>query len=468
MRRLAIGCAALVAAASCVDKNKGQQEKHIDPSYIAANLLTSPPASLANPVDADLDGKIVYLGNDYDGTTLVPGQKVVIKHYWKVVAAPGSEWRVFSHLRGEGPHPDFLNVDSTDMRTGHPPADWKPGEIIQDEQSFTVRPDWHSPTAVLIVGLYPKGKHEVTDRMKVTKGPSLDQAVVAARFKVDLAKGPPPTGTITMRRANGSIAIDGKDGDPGWRGAVASGEFPTAEGSPDPSGKTVARMTWDDQALYLFISSDDTDVASQYKHADDPLWKEDTVEVFIDADGNRRGYVELQVNPNNAHFDTWWPGTRADPDDKTWNAPMQSAVTVKGTLDNRDDTDQGWDAEIAIPWAAVKGKADAMAVRLPPQPGDTWRLNVVRVDKGKDPNIAAASWNQITYADFHALDRMLTVTFADEIGATTPPNIAPATIPVDGGAPAAPVDGGAPAHAPELAPHRNVHPVPSKLGPPTP
>ncbi|MCE9578299.1 MAG: carbohydrate-binding family 9-like protein, partial [Deltaproteobacteria bacterium] len=181
----------------------------------------------------------------------------------------------------------------------------------------------------------------------------------------------------------------------------------------------------------------DNDVASQYANQDDPLWKEDTFEVFIDADGNRRGYVELQVNPRNAHFDTWWPTNRGNPDDKSYTAGIVSAVNVRGSLDDRDDDDQGWDAEIAIPWAAVKGKDDAMKVTLPPVPGSTWRMNVVRVDKGKAEAIAAASWSKITYSDFHALDRMLTVVFADAQGSTTPPPapVAPVGVPGDGGVP---------------------------------
>jgi hypothetical protein len=441
--RMAVAVA-LALTAACVDKHPGGQGKQIDPAYVAANLLTAPPEALTNPVHAELGQAAIYLGNVVEGGALVPGQKVTIKHYWQVVTPPGSEWRVFSHLRGEGPNGDFQNVDATDMRTGHPVGDWKAGEIIQDVQEFALKPDWKSPTALLIVGMYPKGKHAISDRMPIKGGQTLDGALIAVRFKVDTSKGPPPAGTVIVKRAGGAITIDGKGDDPGWRAAVASGEFPVAEGSPDPSGKTVGRMTWDDQFLYLFLSADDTDVASQYANQDDPLWKEDTFEVFIDADGNRRGYVELQVNPKNAHFDTWWPINRGNPDDKSYTANLQSAVTVRGTLDDRDDEDQGWDAEIAIPWAAVKGKDDAMKVTLPPTPGTTWRMNVVRVDKGKAEAIAAASWSRITYSDFHALDRMLTVVFADATGGTTPPAAPIATdggVPGDGGAP---TDGGAP------------------------
>ena len=63
-------------------------------------------------------------------------------------------------------------------------------------------------------------------------------------------------------------------------------------------------MTWDEQNLYVFVQADDPDVSSKYTKNDDEIWKNDVIEIFIDADSNRHGYVELQVNPNNATFDT--------------------------------------------------------------------------------------------------------------------------------------------------------------------
>jgi len=63
--------------------------------------------------------------------------------------------------------------------------------------------------------------------------------------------------------------------------------------------------------------------------------------MFVDADGNRRGYVELQVNPNNATFDSWFATTRAQPGDPSWDSGMETAVKVRGTTEP-GDTDQGW------------------------------------------------------------------------------------------------------------------------------
>jgi hypothetical protein len=99
---------------------------------------------------------------------------------------------------------------------------------------------------------------------------------------------------------------------------------------------------------------------------------------------------------------------------------MQTAVKLRGTT-APGDTDQGWDAEIAIPWQAVRGRDAAMAVRLPPEVGDRWRMNVVRVDvRTGEKSPQASSWNRISSADFHALDRMLTVVFADAAGSIVP------------------------------------------------
>jgi len=338
------------------------------------------------------------------------------------------------------------------MEIAHGPATWKAGELIEDIQDITLRPDWHSATATLYVGLIAIGAHGLGDRMAATGSHTEDRAVIARAIDVDLSKAPPPPGTVYLPRAPGPITIDGVASEPAWTSAATSPELVTAEGSADPVGKAIAKLTWDDQFLYAFVSITDSDVVSEYKKHDDPLWKQDCVELFIDADGNRRGYVELQVGPNNVTFDSWFATTRAQPGDVSWDSGMQTAVKLRGTTEP-GDTDQGWDVEIAIPWQAVRGRDDAMAVRLPPQVGDRWRLNLVRVDvKTGDKNPQASSWNRIPSADFHALDRMLTAVFADPGGSITP---APPGAGGGSGAattPAAPTPGGAATTGPATTP----------------
>lgn len=430
--RLALAACALAA---CVDTGPGPQPRRIDPSIVKQHLLAQVPATVEH-VDVDLDGKVVYVGSVIDPpappTGWAPGATITIKHYWKVIAPPGPSWRVFAMVKGAPNTADFVDAPASDMQVGHPVADWKAGEIIEDAQPIVLRPDWHSKTATIFVGLIAVGAHGTGDRMRAAGPHTVDRAVIARQLDVDLAKAPPPAGTVYIPHASGPITIDGQALEPAWASAAQSPEFVVAEGSPDPLGKATARMLWDEQNLYVFVSVTDTDVYSEYKQHDDPLWKQDAVELFIDADGNRRGYVELQVNPNNATFDSWFAGPRAGKGDEAWDSGMVTAVKMRGTADVANDTDQGWDVEIAIPLAAVKGRDEAMGVRVPPGVGDRWHLNVVRVDKKSDPKspVSASSWNRITYSDFHALERMLTVVFADPAGSIIPKPAPPAPPPV--------------------------------------
>jgi hypothetical protein len=411
MRGLSLALAAAAAVwAGCVEK--GAPAPKIDPAYIQKNLLAEEPAAIQSRVDANLGGVVVYLGNDVSPAgALAPGSKVSVVHYWKVIEPPGSEWRVFSHLVGGGKA--WMNVDYTDMRVGYPPEAWKAGDIIRDEQSFELDGAWSASYAQLTVGLYQKGGAGEADRMAIESGPAdRERRVLAHRFRVDRSAAPGQAQDYLVRRAAGAITLDGRADEPDWAAAAQSPEFTRAEGGPKLVGAARAKLLWDDEFLYAFIEVDDPDVHSKYTGQDDPLWKEDVVELFIDADGNRRGYVELQVNPRGAHFDAWFPRTRAQPHHFEWQSGMKSAVDVRGTLDERGDKDSGWRAEIAIPLVDVKGMDAAMKVAVPPAPGDRWQLNVIRVDKPKKGGIAASSWSPITIQDFHALDRMFMVVFA--------------------------------------------------------
>jgi hypothetical protein len=258
--------------------------------------------------------------------------------------------------------------------------------------------------------------------MPIASGPADNESRVPAfRFDVD-AGSTPASGTTAyvIRKASGPIAIDGKADEDSWKNAPPSPQFADAEGGEPVGHATHARLLWDDQHLYAFIEVKDTDVYSQFKDRDATLWKADVVELFIDADRNQRGYVELQVNPNNAIFDAFFPIGRSQKHHFEWTSGMKTQVVVHGTADERGDTDTGWDVEIAIPLTDAKGMDGAMKVAIPPQLGDRWRLNVVRADvpKGDNARLRAASWSPISIQDFHALGRMLEVVFADPEGNT--------------------------------------------------
>jgi cellulose/xylan binding protein with CBM9 domain len=428
---VALVLAALAWGVGCVDKDS----EKVDEAYVKQNLLSAPPTPKV-PVNANLGGKVTYLGADVDRDRVIPGGTIQVVHYWKVVQPPGPDWRVFTHL--DGGDKEWINVDETKMRKNYGPDKWKAGDIVRDEQSIPVPRTWKGAEVTVHVGLYKKGGATEKDRIAILSGKTDGHGrLVALRLPLT-ASMRTPLYDYVVRRATGPITPDGKDDEADWKTAPVTAAFVDATGGRHVDGEAHARFLWDDKNLYAFIDVKDKDVASPYTKHDDPLWGADAVELFIDADKDGHDYVELQVNPRNATFDSWLAAPRQG--DEKWDSHMVTGTTVEGTLDDRDDTDVGWHAELAIPLEAVKGAKADMKVQLPPRVGDTWRLNVVRVDKGKDDKtVAASSWAQITIQDFHAIDRLRTVAFGDEKGnvaaaaesqpAGSAPGSAPATAP---------------------------------------
>jgi hypothetical protein len=145
-------------------------------------------------------------------------------------------------------------------------------------------------------------------------------------------------------------------------------------------------------------------------------------EVMIDANGDGKGYIELQVAPNGTIFDTYLPTYRKyedslDPKRKPydWNSKLKAAVKVDGTLNKREDQDKGWTVEMALPLADVNG-LDSKGVKVPPAFGDKWRLNMFRMDSPKDKPQVALGWSAPMVGDFHKLDRFGEIVFVDEKG----------------------------------------------------
>jgi hypothetical protein len=199
----------------------------------------------------------------------------------------------------------------------------------------------------------------------------------------------------------GTILLDGKLSEPGWAAAEPAALVNTMTGRA-PRYPTRARVLWDDAHLYVGFECEDEQVwAKAGREHDDPIYEDEVVEVFIDADGDGRSYDEVQVSPANVQFDASFVHHRSDlATAKRWSSGTKSAVAIDGTLENDVDRDRSWTAELAIPLRGLSG------LTRPPRAGDRWRFNLYRIDM-KNP---ARVWDGSALraplrGDFHALDR---------------------------------------------------------------
>ncbi len=202
--------------------------------------------------------------------------------------------------------------------------------------------------------------------------------------------------------------IDGRLDDEAWKVAPPITLVISQTGAP-ATKKTIARMCWDDTNLYVSFDCEDADIFSTYMKRDDPVYNEEVVEVFASPNCDLKHYYELNVSPRNVVFDsTVYDPVAGHPSGQTshaWDCEgMRTAVCVDGTLDCRTDTDKGWTAEFAIPFAGLETST--------PKIGQRWRLNLYRIDLLPEPaEFQAWSPTLVTPAAFHIPERFGTVFF---------------------------------------------------------
>lgn len=172
--KLMILTALLMLPASACFEKEGWAPTHGDKKKISDNILDKVPA-MKFTVNADLEERATYLGLDVDRETVQPGESILLTHFWKI-KKPITNWKLFVHLIGPGV---YVNADHKPVFGLYPVSQWKEGQIIRDQHSATVPPDYRSNEITVRVGLW-QGKR----RMKI-KGPQDDEdRVLAATLKV--------------------------------------------------------------------------------------------------------------------------------------------------------------------------------------------------------------------------------------------------------------------------------------------
>ena len=204
-----------------------------------------------------------------------------------------------------------------------------------------------------------------------------------AQSKRELA----PVPSYQVHRAPRPIVVDGKLDDAAWKKAdTIEFQFPwsTQTGAKQ---KTIARVLWDDNYLYVGYDCEDSDIVAHYTERDDPTYKDDAVEIFINPDPAQTYYYGMEMNARATLYDYFnvYPKLLL----KRVNfSGVQLATNIRGTLNQTGDRDQGWSLEVAIPWSNF----EELAKTLPPEPGSVWTANLNRWD-GIEPNRRLSLWS---------------------------------------------------------------------------
>jgi len=179
--------------------------------------------------------------------------------------------------------------------------------------------------------------------------------------------------------------VDGNLDDPAWQKAAVVGPFVNYALAriKQLEGTTEARMTFDENRLYVAFVCHEPDMASVVgakEFQDDQLtWVNDVVEIAIAADAQPSKYYHIRISSENAHWDSLTnAGKEIYGRDSSWDGDYDHAVH-KGK--------DFWSVEVAIPWETLK--------RNSPAPGEEILGNLVRRTHRRPNGIQEfSSWSE--------------------------------------------------------------------------
>lgn len=208
-------------------------------------------------------------------------------------------------------------------------------------------------------------------------------------------------------RTSSPINIDGVINEKVWELATPVGPFLNSRDGSESSIRTEGRILYDDEFLYFAFTMEDSNIWATFTNRDDHLWLEEVIEVYLVPDPGGTNYIELEVNPLGAMLDIYLLDIRKPLPYKSWNSSeLEWAVSVDGTVDG-EPGDKAWYCEIKFPLA------DAVtAPNIPPQPGDTWGMNLYRIEQ--KPERAGLAWSPIMKGDFHTPSMFGTLVFSEK------------------------------------------------------
>lgn len=164
-----------------------------------------------------------------------------------------------------------------------------------------------------------------------------------------------------------------------------------------PRLQTVVKMCRTDHHVHIRFECEDDHVVATYERRDDPLYKEDVVEIFIDEEGRGTRYKEYEVSPRNVIFDAL---IEKKPDEPPIVYPEWDDAGLKTTVTAKNDGTLLYDIAFSVE-----------TFDSAPVPGTEWRINFYRIDEDKLGNQQFSAWSPTGRIDFHRPETFGTVRF---------------------------------------------------------
>lgn len=109
--------------------------------------------TIQHPLEANLGGRVRFLGYDLNATAVRPGDTLHLTLYWQALAEMDESYTVFTHLLDKG---NIVRGQKDNLPVGGslPTSCWVKDEIIVDEYNIPIQPNAPPGQYVIEIGMY--------------------------------------------------------------------------------------------------------------------------------------------------------------------------------------------------------------------------------------------------------------------------------------------------------------------------
>ena len=204
----------------------------------------------------------------------------------------------------------------------------------------------------------------------------------------------------TVPKTDTAPTLDGNLEEGAWKRAAVLDRFVDPEGGGDVKDPTEVRLIHDGKTLYVGIRCHEghpPSLRARTQKRDGPVWQDDSIELFFDADRDAGDYRQLLANPLGTRFDI-------DSDNRDWDGDWRVAAgglrPVPGPADPAGEKASGkkqaWTLEFAIPLETLG---------LAYKPGAAMGFNAVRFQPPRDRSM----WSPVFSNSNHVPSRFGTL-----------------------------------------------------------
>ena len=180
---------------------------------------------------------------------------------------------------------------------------------------------------------------------------------------------------------------DGKIDKPFWDQAEDIGFLHDIEGDhmPAPLKKTVIKMLWDENNLYVGAKLYDDEIWAYVKNRDEIVYMDNDFEIFLAPMETSHRYYEIETNAAGTVWDLLMEKPFRDGVHRivSWDvAGLKYGCHVEGELNNASADNKYWSVEFIIPFFSLRecGIDICRPTHITPDVGEMWRCNFSRVE----------------------------------------------------------------------------------------